>query len=202
MTPYDPQKHHRCSIRLKGYDYTQPGAYFVTLVAWGRACLFGEIDGETMRLNPVGEVVQHAWLRLPSFFPIRLDAYVVMPNHFHGIICMGEASAERALPGMKNSPGRCFAPTTEGALPGMKIVPADASPQPPKGTEPGSLGAIIQNFKSTSTRSVNQINASPGIPLWQRNYFERVIRDEAELGRIIAYIQANPAHWREDTELL
>jgi len=183
MTPYDPQKHHRCSIRLKGYDYTQPGAYFVTLVAWGRACLFGEIDGETMRLNPVGEVVQHAWLRLPSFFPIRLDAYVVMPNHFHGIICMGEASAAWALPG-------------------KQIIPADASPQPPpKGTEPGSLGAIIQNFKSTSTRRANQINASPGLPLWQRNYFERVIRDEAEMGRIIAYIHANPSRWQEDKEL-
>ena len=182
MTPYDPQKHHRRSIRLKGYDYTQPGAYFVTLVTWQRECLFGEIEGETMRLNPVGELVQHAWLRLPSFFPIRLDAYVLMPNHFHGIICMGEASAEKALPG-------------------IKIVPADASPQPPKGTQPGSLGAIIQNFKSTSTRRANQITASRGLPLWQRNYFERVIRDEAELARIVAYIQANPSRWQEDKEL-
>jgi len=182
MTPYDPQKHHRRSIRLKGYDYTQPGAYFVTLVTWQRECLFGEIEGETMRLNPVGELVQHAWLRLPSFFPIRLDAYVLMPNHFHGIICMGEASAARVIPS-------------------IKIIPADASPQPPKGTQPGSLGAIIQNFKSTSTRRANRINASRGLPVWQRNYFERVIRDEAELARIVAYIQANPSRWQEDKEL-
>ncbi len=80
---FDPRLHHRRSIRLKGYDYTQPGAYFITLVTYRRECLFGEIEGETIRLNPLGEIVQQAWLRLPSYFPIRLDDFAVMPNHFH-----------------------------------------------------------------------------------------------------------------------
>jgi len=118
--------------------------------------------------------------------------------------CRGEASAARLLPGEKIIPADASPqpPSAAWALPGKQIIPADASPQPPpKGTEPGSLGAIIQNFKSTSTRRANQINASPGLPLWQRNYFERVIRDEAEMGRIIAYIHANPSRWQEDKEL-
>jgi len=101
-------------------------------------CLFGEIEGETMRLNPVGEVVQHAWLRMPSFFPIYLDAYMLMPNHFHGIICTGEASAARVIPIIKIVPADASPqpPSAARVIPIIKIVPADASPQPRK---PGLL---------------------------------------------------------------
>jgi REP element-mobilizing transposase RayT len=88
---YDPQKHNRRSIRLKGYDYTQPGAYFVTIVAWGRECLFGKVvDGE-MRLSAAGRIVEAEWWRLGRQFPnIRLDAFVVTPNHVHAIIVIHE----------------------------------------------------------------------------------------------------------------
>ena len=137
-----------------------------------------------MRLNPLGEIVQQAWLRLPSYFPVRLDDFAVMPNHFHGIIWIedrtGEASATRVFQSRDN------------------IVAADASPQPPKGTQPGSLGAILQNFKSTTTRRANQMNALHGTPLWQRNYYEHIIRNEPELDRIRLYILHNPIAWAED----
>ena len=89
--PYNPQIHHRRSIRLKGYDYTQAGAYFVTLVTQERACLFGEIVDNVMRLNLAGQVVRAEWQRLASAFPdVQLDAFVIMPNHVHGIIVITE----------------------------------------------------------------------------------------------------------------
>ena len=183
---YDPNIHHRRTIRLKDYDYTQPGAYFVTLVTSQRLCLFGEIAAGIMHLNLLGRTVMNNWLNLPSFFPIRLDAFVVMPNHFHGIIWIDGERTGEASAGARTSSSHSPA--------------ADASPQPPKGTQPNSLGAIIQNFKSITTRRSNQIQSSPGLRLWQRNYYEHIIRDEAELARIEAYIQANPSRWEEDRE--
>jgi putative transposase len=100
--PYDPNRHHRRSIRLKGYDYTQPGAYFVTLVTYERMPLFGEIVNGEMRLNDIGRVAERCWLDIPSHFPhVALDAFVIMPNHVHGILWIiesppGTAETERA----------------------------------------------------------------------------------------------------------
>jgi len=181
---YDPKKHHRRSIRLKDYDYTRPGAYFVTLVTWQRQHRFGEIiDGEK-HLNTPGDILKSCWLRLPDHFPVRLDAWVIMPNHFHAILLLqdsrkGEASAHVDL----------IHPSAHQA---------DASPRQPIGTQPGSLGAILQNFKSVTTRKINQIHNSPGVPVWQRNYYEHILRSEAEWQRIYSYIVANPHRWIED----
>jgi putative transposase len=184
--PYNPQVHHRRSIRLKGYDYTLPGAYFVTLVAWQRECLFGTIQDDESVLSQVGNTVAACWRHLPAFFAIRLDEWVIMPNHFHGILLIeaqgkGEASvsAARAV---------------------SQFHLADASPQRPIGTPPGSLGAIVQNFKSITTRKINQLRHTPGVPVWQHNYYERIIRDEAEWDRIRQYILDNPRRWQEDDE--
>jgi REP element-mobilizing transposase RayT len=180
--PYEPQKHHRRSIRLKNYDYAQPGAYFVTLLTHDREELFGEFMDGRMYLSRIGEIVGAIWRRLPAYFSLRLDEWVIMPNHLHGIIWIldsgkGEAFADKGL-GIS-----CHSV-------------ADASPQrEPIGTQSGSLGAIIQNFKSISTRKINQALHTPGAPVWQRNYFEHIIRDEAELGRIRQYIRDNPVHW-------
>ena len=180
------QKFHRKSIRLKDYDYTRPGAYFITLVTWQREHVFGEIGHGEMRLNEAGRLVQDAWIRMPAFYPIRHEIWVVMPNHFHGLLWIegtGEASAMRIL----------------GASRSLKT---DASPlQRPIGTKPNSLGAIIQNFKSITTRRIHQLSGSSGTPIWQRNYFERVVRDDKEMGRIRAYIQANPVNWLNDQEI-
>lgn len=177
--------YYRRSVRLKGYDYSSPGAYFVTLVTFRREALFGEIlDGE-MYLNPLGKLVKKCWQAISIHFLLaRLDEFVMMPNHLHGIIFLskGEASADDTF----------VFPTTP--------QPADASPLQPIGTKHGSLGAIIQNFKSISTRFANSLYFNPGSILWQRNYFEHIIRNERELNDIRKYIQANPVLWENDKE--
>ena len=124
--PYDPEKHHRRSIRLKGYDYTQPGAYFITLVTYQRECLFGVLLAGETRLNRIGKIIERCWRGISTHFPtVLLDGFIVMPNHLHGLIILqdrtGEASAGKKLAAHVlatrpiNSPnqscaGRCFAP--------------------------------------------------------------------------------------------
>lgn len=172
--PYDSQFHHRRSIRLRGYDYTSAGAYFVTICAQGRECLFGEVSGGWMRLGTLGECVASVWQAIPDHFPgVELDARVVMPNHMHGIIVLVGAKHLRSA--------------------------ANASPlRGSHGTQPASLAAIIQNFKSVSTRKINVARGTPGARVWQRNYYEHVVRGEADLRRIHDYIAHNPAKWETD----
>jgi putative transposase len=180
---YDPSKHHRRSIRLAGYHYGAPGAYYVTLVVRQRACLLGGVRPEgVVSLSEMGQVVKAEWLALPGHFRwARLDQYVIMPNHLHGIIVItgrGEAPAPAAL-------------NDEPPL-------AGASPLRPAGTQPGSLGAIVQNFKSVSARRLNGLRNSVGASAWQRNYYEHVVRGPADLDRIRAYILNNPIRWAQD----
>jgi REP element-mobilizing transposase RayT len=193
VTRYDPDKHHRRSIRLKGYDYTQAGAYFVTIVTHGRELLFE---------NPVlRRVAETMWQRIPQHFPrVELDEWVVMPNHIHGILWIlnddddgvGARHSPKielmtARPGVAERPGQ------------MQDDLGNASPLP-VGPPPGSLGAIVGNFKSVTARRINRIRKTPGVPVWQRNYYERVIRNERELHAIRQYICDNPARWDEDPE--
>jgi REP-associated tyrosine transposase len=184
---FDPDKHRHRSLRLKGYDCAEPGAYFVTICTRDRACLFGHVMNGEMHLNEAGEIAQRCWEEIPRHFPHTvLDAMIVMPNHIHGVIvitesCRGEAS---------NVP--LHVPKTTWR--------SDASPlrQRPNGTKPGSLSAIVQNFKSVTTKRINQMRGAPGTLLWQRNYYEHVVRNEAELMAIREYIQANPSLWDDD----
>jgi putative transposase len=184
---HDPERHHRRSIRLKGHDYTQPGAYFVTICTRERECLFGHVVNGEMRLNDAGEIAQRGWEDIPRHFPlVELDAFVIMPNHVHGVIVIqgrGEASAINLR--VSKTPSK-----------------PDASPlrQHPNGTQPGSLSAFVQNFKSISTRRMNAARGSPGTPIWQRGYYEHVIRNEDELKAIREYILGNPARWDEDED--
>jgi putative transposase len=177
-------KHHRHSIRLKDYDYRQTGAYFVTIVTQGRKCLFGEIlDGE-MRLNDAGRIIQTAWDDLPNFYAgVECDAFVIMPNHIHGIIVLVGAGP-RTRPERNGQP-RGVAPTKR-----------------PSGL---SLPEVVQRFKSLTTNRYIDRGKKGAWPqfagrLWQRNYFEHVIRDEASLDRIRQYILDNPARWEFDRE--
>ncbi len=172
---YDPQKHHRRSIRLKGYDYAQAGAYFVTICAWQRECLFGEIVDDEMRLNDFGRVVEEEWLRTAEVRPnVDLDAFVIMPNHVHGTIVICDD-------GMGASVGatRQVAPTRLAA---------------------GSLGAIIGQIKSITAKRINALRNTPGQPVWQRNYHEHIIRSETALNNIRQYIAHNPMRWAEDED--
>ncbi|MDZ7337191.1 MAG: transposase [candidate division KSB1 bacterium] len=189
---YDPEKHHRRSIRLKGYNYSQPGAYFVTIVTQDRECLFGEVvDGE-MQLHDAGHMVCEEWNALPNRFPnVDLDAFIVMPNHIHGIIIITDAE-----------PG----PVGAGLV-GAGLVPAPNGETPNGATTrvAPTLGDIVGALKSVTTVRYIQGVKQSGWPLfrgrlWQRNYYEHIIRDEESLHRIVEYIVTNPARWETDRE--
>lgn len=174
--PYNPDIHHRRSIRLKEYDYTQAGAYFITIVTYQREPLFGEIMNGVMNLNPLGEIARREWFKtaeLRPYIELYEDEFVVMPNHAHGILWMNDDSTVGAE--------RRSAPTT------MPHVDA------------GSLGAVVRAYKSAVTYAINAARQTRGMAVWHRNYYEHIIRDEADLKRIRDYIANNPLKWTEDT---
>ena len=174
---YQPKYYELGSKRLPRYDYSQPGAYFKTICAADRLCIFGEIvDGE-IRLNKNGLIVAEQWAGLPSHYPNTvLDQFVIMPNHVHAIICLTIGS-----------------PSSVGA----GFQPAHAS-QPTK-PEHG-LPEIIRGFKTYSSIEINRLRGTLGKPVWQRNYYEHVVRTENDLDAIRKYIVENPLKWAEDQE--
>ena len=187
---FDPQKHHRRSIRLKDYDYSQAGAYYVTINVQNRECLFGEIVNNEMILNEAGMMVIEQWLALLERFPnIELDVYQIMPNHFHGIIVIIEPVGA-TLVVAQNMDAQNFVDSRNSRA----------------GTRPApTLGDMIGAFKSITTneyiKGVDNKNWQQFYKrLWQRNYYEHVIRDEKDLNRIRDYIQSNPMNWDEDEE--
>ncbi|GBD27454.1 hypothetical protein HRbin30_02801 [bacterium HR30] len=189
--PYHPGVSNpgRRSIRLKGYDYSQDGAYFVTIVTQDRACLFGQVvDGE-MRLNELGTIVWATWHDLPRHYPnVDLDAFVVMPNHVHGIIVLTPVGA-----GFKPAP-------TNAA--GFKPAPTNATgfkPAPTAGRVHG-LTEMVRAFKTFSARRINERRGTPGVRVWQRNYYEHIIRNDESLNRIREYIANNLLQWALDRE--
>ena len=180
-------KFNGSSLRLKDYDYTQPGPYFVTAVTDGRKCIFGNVVGGGMQLNESGQIVADAWQWLGLQYPyLELGAAVVMPKHFHGIIMIGEPSCRggtRPAPtGRDPAPAGCDPAPTEMS---MKIKP---------------LGQLVGAFKTVSAKRINLLHGTPGLSVWQRDFYERVIRDQNELERIHQYILDNPANWHEDDE--
>ena len=210
---YNPEKHHRRSIRLKGYDYTREGAYYFTICCHQRRCLLGGIEADVMHLNIVGATVKAVWESLPHHFPlIELDAFVLMPNHVHGIIVItdnpGNCNPNRnnnLNPNLNSDcRGEAFVPISEDTPPRNLSTNASPFPEsndtsPPRGTQSGSIGAILQNFKSVATRRVNRITRNSGT-LWQRNYHEEIIRNEKAYENIRRYIVENPLNWDEDEE--
>ncbi|MBE0504855.1 MAG: hypothetical protein IBX46_12075 [Desulfuromonadales bacterium] len=186
---YDPDIHGRRSIRLREYDYSSVGAYFVTICVQGRECLFGDVTEGTMRLNDAGKMVERVWLGLSARFPhVVLDEFVVMPNHFHGIVVINNVydtvGAPLAAPGFESD-------QRSGAVSRSPMFKTNLAP---------SLGAIVRGFKSITAIDVNRLLNRQGCPLWQRNYYERVIRNESELSAIREYLQFNPTNWAEDKE--
>jgi REP element-mobilizing transposase RayT len=182
MAAYDPQHHHRRSIRLKGYDYSQSGAYFVTICTYQHQSLFGVVVGGEMVINSYGKVVGEEWFksaRIRSEIELFTDEFVVMPNHIHGIIWI------------VNDP-------PVGATRGIVRATRWVAPARPCGPKPGSIGAIIGQYKSAVTKRINQNRETHDEPIWQRNYHDHIIRDETELVNIRAYIADNPRRWTED----
>ena len=158
----------RKPLRLHGYDYGGGGGYFfVTVCTQGRTHLFW--DGKRAGLGPAptndfGKLVAQTWLELPVHtVGIHVDKYVVMPNHFHGVIVL-----ENGCVGAGSKPART------------------------------PLPEAIRQFKTFSTRKINQMRGTPGKPVWQRGYYDHIIRDEAGYLRDWQYIGTNPAKWEED----
>jgi putative transposase len=190
--------HHRRSIRLPGYDYTRPGAYFVTLVTYGRECLFGEIVGGEMVLSDHGAVARAEWFitaETRTNVVMHPDEMVLMPNHLHGIIRIIDTRDRTTIVGAQR---RC-APTTENYTPPDHASLDNAISQGIN-VASGSLGAIIRAYKSAVTKRINLMRNTPGSPVWQRNYYENIIRDDNEQALIRLYIDANPANWQIDQE--
>lgn len=180
---FDPDTHQRHSIRLAGYDYSSAGFYFVTICVQGRECLLGEIVDSEVILNNAGRMVAKTWLELPSKYPrTGIDTHVVMPNHFHGIIILQPpVGAPLAAPSYRQNEI-----TDQGAA---SSAPTDKT-----------LGDVIRVFKSISAIGANKIIGRSAQPFWQRNYYERIIRNENELHQTRQYIHDNPTQWESDDE--
>jgi REP element-mobilizing transposase RayT len=174
---YNPVIHRRHSIRLQGYDYTEAGAYFITICTHNRKCMFGSVGAGSkpalssgikpaqspdiqiinpMILNKYGEIVKGTWEDLVNHISgVELDAFVIMPNHVHGIIVIG-------------------------------------------GETPCPLPEIVRQMKTFSARRINKMRGTQGIPVWQRNYYEHIIRGESDLNSLREYIDNNPVNWQLD----
>ena len=180
---YDSEKHNRRSIRLRGYDYSESGVYFVTICTHNMECIFGEIINGEMHLNENGRIVDIEWAKTnDKRNNVVLDTYVVMPNHFHGIVilidtCGGTA---RCAPTTKTCNGRNYRKF------GKMIS--------------GTLPAIIRSFKSAVTKHINELRSEQGVPVWQRNYYEHIIINEKELNQIREYVISNQLGWELDEE--
>ncbi|MBN1398477.1 MAG: transposase [Bacteroidetes bacterium] len=163
-------QHNRKSIRLKDYDYSHAGEYFITICTYDRECIFGDVIRGEMRLSQLGEVVRDTWYDLPNHNRgIELDAFVVMPNHIHGIIIINDITV------------------------GAGLEPA------PTGKRHG-LTEIIRQLKTFSALCINKKRNTVGYPVWQRNYYERIIRNDRELNIFRDYIENNVIQWFFDTE--
>jgi len=181
----DNNKYNRRSIRLKNYDYSQPGAYFITIVTHNRQCLFGEIVNGEIRLNEYGEIVRDEWfcsVHIRNEIELFENEFIVMPNHIHGVVWIVENVGATG-----RSPQR-----TTGWSPLQQQL------EQPHGPLKKSLSSFVAGFKSTVTKQINQIRQTPGIPVWQRNYYEHIIRNDDELNKIREYIINNPKRWKED----
>jgi putative transposase len=161
MNRFDPNVHHRHSIRLPDYDYSRAGVYAITVVAQGRECLFGEVVNAEVNLSRCGKIVRAAWFNLPKHYPhVELDVFCVMPEHAHGIVIVESGDA------MKRQP----------------------------------LSEIVRAFKSFSAKRINILRNTPGVAVWQRNYYEHIILTNDDYLAQSAYIQDNPINWGKDVE--
>ncbi|MGD1908946.1 MAG: transposase [Leptolyngbyaceae cyanobacterium] len=165
---------HRRSIRLPNHDYREAGSYFLTLCTDQRLCLFGEIfDGE-MSLSDYGRIAAAEWVTATKMrSEICLDTWVVMPNHIHGIVAIAQAD---------NHAQQAVQPKATGV--------ATRAPR--------SISTFVSGFKAAVTKRINAVRQAPGTPVWQRNYYDHIIRNEADLARIRNYIETNPLRWCED----
>ena len=198
---YNPDIHHRRSIRLKGYDYSRSGLYFITLCVVDRICVFGNIVDGKMQLNDIGRLVEEEWLNTINIRKgdVRLHNYIVMPNHFHAIIeiceCRGELHSPQILNGCNMGECEC-----RGESYSPQILNTDNVGECEKGecdsplrmkSPSKTVGAIVRGFKGAVSRQL-------GYSVWQRNYYEHIIRTGESYRQISDYIVNNPTKWQDD----
>jgi len=241
---FNPEIHHRRSIRIPDYNYSRPGFYFITLCCSYREYLFGEIKDNIMILNDFGRIAYDEWIQSAKIrSEIELDEFVVMPNHFHAIVLINidgrkvnnSGRGDRPVaPTDSNNPvaptdsNNPVAPTdwAQNQLGDPPVAPTDSNnpvtptdsnnpvaptdwaqnqlgdppvaPTRPTGPKSKSIGSLMAGYKSSVTKKINQLRHKPGEPVWQRNYFEHIIRDEKSLAQIRQYILDNPENWGKD----
>ena len=161
---------NRRSVRLKEYDYSQSGEYFVTICTNNHECIFGNIIQEEMKLSPEGKIGQRYWEEIPKHFSnVQLDEYIIIPNHIHGIIILTESMV--------------------GTRHAVSLQEQFAKPVI------GSVPTIVRSFKSAATKRINEMRHTPSFPVWQKRFYDRVIRDDNELNNIRDYIRNNVLQW-------
>jgi REP-associated tyrosine transposase len=184
---FNPCVHHRRSVRLPSYNYAQDGAYFVTICTYNKECIF---DDDELRATAAS-----VWQTVAPTAGGAVDEFVVMPNHLHGIIWIADryavgAQQPQGVPSVHFLDSQCRS----------NLDHPVAAPLQRFAVVPRSLGAIVRAFKSATAKRINNIRRTPGAPLWQRNYYEHIIRDEDDLLRIREYILDNPRKWAEDPD--
>jgi REP element-mobilizing transposase RayT len=205
---YEPKIHHRRSIRLRGYDYSLPGAYYVTLCAFGKQCIFGQVIDDQMQENDCGEIVRQQWFESSQIRQnLDLDAFIVMPNHLHGILWIVGPNGIRPRVDLTPPGLSCARPRTNRVQQNSNAIRPNEPGRTPFGPtnripamRPHSLAAWASGFKSAVTSRIRKLWNEPHAVVWQEDYFEHVIRDEDELFRIRNYILTNPARWKLDRE--
>jgi putative transposase len=177
--PYDPEKHHRRSVRIKGYDYTQPGVYYITICTKERQCIFGEVINGQMRLNFLGDIAHTCWLAIPNHFAsFQLDTFVIMPDHVHGLLAIVDNT-----------------PVTKQQRP---ILTREQFGQPVR----GSIPTAIRSYKGAVTRLIHKFCETTEVPVWQDGFHESIIRDEEILNCKRQYIINNPQRWGDNPQKL
>lgn len=193
----------RKTYRYREYDYSQVGSYVFTVVVEKRKCFLGTVRDQQFTPTEAGEIVQSCWLNLPERFPaIGLDAFGVMPNHIHGIVFLGAnpdveddaaQSTIRTL-ALLSTNETVASPFMAQTSSGRRPIPPSRDPIRP------ALGEIVRSLKAASTTLIRK-SLFPTFA-WQPNYWDRIIRNDAELERYRTYIENNPARWEEDKESL
>lgn len=180
---------YRRSIRLAEYDYRQPGVYFITVCSKDRESRFGDIVSGRMRLNAAGRTVQSVWQDLPTHYPnLDIDAFIVMPDHFHGIVVI-----QPSVGAIHESP--------VPALCHRRAIQESPLPMTQSERRGMTLPKLVGRFKmQTAKKIINASATTPGQPLWQRNYWERILRDDRECAAVRRYIRENPQRWQARAE--
>ena len=189
------QYHSRKQIRLTGYDYSLPGYYFVTVCTQERKNILGKIVNEEMKLNKYGEIVKNEWLKTPQIRKyIDLDEFQIMPNHLHAIIVINNSVGAYC-----HTPAAAYCHTPANRKQTTNTGLCNKPLQKPWYQSPSiGLGAIIRGFKSATAKQINQLRNTPQQPVWQRGFYEHIIRNEEELAKIQEYINLNPLMWLKD----